>query len=57
MFPFPRGRAIVVVVHGSPEATIISDDHGKGKRGGSFADEMITDGAKTTATTERGMRQ
>jgi hypothetical protein len=52
-----RGGAIVVVVHGSPEATIISDDHGEGKRGGSFADEMITDGAKTTATTERGMRQ
>ena len=52
-----RGGAIVVIVHGSPEATIISDDRGEGKRGGSFADETITDGAKTTATTERGMRQ
>jgi hypothetical protein len=52
-----RGGAIVVIVHGSPEATIISDDRGEGKRGGSFADKTITDGAKTTATTERGMRQ
>jgi hypothetical protein len=52
-----RGGAVVVVVHGSPKATIISDDRGKGKRGGSFADKTITDGAKTTATTEQGMRQ
>jgi hypothetical protein len=52
-----QGRAVVVVVHGSPEATIISDDRGEGKQGGSFADKMIRDGAKTTATTERGMRQ
>ena len=36
---------------------IISDDRDEGKRGGSFADKTITDGAKTTATTERGMRQ
>jgi hypothetical protein len=50
-----RGGAVVVVVHGSPEATIISDDRGEGKRGRSFADKTITDGAKTTATTERGM--
>ncbi len=57
IFPFPRGRAIVVVVHGSPEATIISDDRDEGKRGGSFTDETIMDGAKTTATTEWGMRQ
>jgi hypothetical protein len=40
-----------------PKATIISDDRGKGKRGGSFADKTITDGAKTTATTEQGMHQ
>jgi len=52
-----RGRTVVVVVHDSPEATIISDDRGGGKRGGSFVDETITDGAKTRATTERGMRQ
>jgi hypothetical protein len=52
-----RGQAVVVVVHGSPEATIISDDRGEGKWGGSFADETITDGAKTTATTELGMHQ
>jgi hypothetical protein len=39
------------------EARIISDDRGEGKRGGSFADETITDGAKTTAMMERGMRQ
>jgi hypothetical protein len=52
-----RGRAVVVVVHGSPEATIISNDRGEGKWGGSFADETITDGAKTTATTELGMHQ
>jgi hypothetical protein len=52
-----QGGAVVVVVHGSPEATIISDNRGEGKRGGSFADETITDGAKTRATTERGMRQ
>jgi len=52
-----RGRAVVIVVHGSPEAMIISDYRSEGKRGGSFADETITDGAKTTAKTERGMRQ
>jgi hypothetical protein len=52
-----QGEAVVVVVHGSPEATIIINDRGEGKRGGSFVDETITDGAKTTATTERGMRQ
>jgi hypothetical protein len=52
-----RGGAVVVVVHGLPKATIISDDRGKGKRGGSFADKTITDGAKTTATTEQGMHQ
>ncbi len=52
-----RGRAVIVVVHGLSEARIISDDRGEGKRGGSFADETITDGAKTTAMTERGMRQ
>jgi len=52
-----RGRAVTVVVHGLPKATIISDDRGEGKRGGSFADEMITDEAKTTATMERGIRQ
>jgi hypothetical protein len=50
-----RGGAVDIVVHGSPEATIIGDDRGEGKRGGSFADETITDGAKTMATTERGM--
>ena len=47
-----RGQAIVVVVHGSPEATIIIDDRGEGKRGGSFAGETITDGAKTTAVSD-----
>ena len=52
-----RGGAVVVVVHGSPEAMIISNDRGEGKRGGSFTDETIMDGAKTTATTELGMRQ
>ena len=52
-----RGGAVDIVVHGSPEATIIGDDRGKGKRGGSFADETITDGAKTMATTEWGMHQ
>jgi len=45
-----RGRVAVVVIHGSPEATIISDDRGEGKRGGSVADKTITDGAKMTAT-------
>jgi len=52
-----QGRAVVVVVHGLPEAPIIGDDCGEGKRSGSVADETITDGAKTTATTERGMHQ
>jgi hypothetical protein len=51
-----RGRAIIVIVHGSPEAPIVSNDRGKGRRGRSVADETITDGAKTTTTTERGMR-
>ena len=48
---------VVIVVHGSPEAPIVGDDRGEGGRGRSFADETITDGAKTTATTERGMRR
>ena len=52
-----RGQAIVVVVHGSPKAPIIGDDHGEGKRGGSIADKTITDEAKMTAKTERGMHQ
>ena len=51
-----RGRAVIVVVHGSPEAPIVGDDRGEGGRGGSVADETITYGAKTTAT-ERGMRR
>jgi len=40
-----RGRAVIVVVHGSPKAPIIGDD----------CDE--TDGAKTMATMERRMRR
>ena len=52
-----RGGAVVVVVHGSPEAPIAGDDCGEGGRGGSVADETITDGATTAATTERGMRR
>ncbi len=55
-----RGGAVVVVVHGSPEAPIAGDDRGEGGRCGSVADETITDGATTaatTATTERGMRR
>ena len=51
-----RGGAVVVVVHGSPEAPIAGDNRGEGGRGGSVADETITDGA-TTATTEQGMRR
>ena len=50
-----RGRAVIVVVHGSPKAPIVGDDHGEGGWGGSVADETIADGVKTTATTERGM--
>jgi hypothetical protein len=41
-----QGGAVVVVVHGSPEATIISDDRGEGKRGGSFADKRSRTGRK-----------
>ena len=53
-----RGQAIaVVVVQGSPEAPIAGDDRGEGGRGGSVTDETITDGARTAATTERGMRR
>ena len=51
-----QGRAVVVVVHGSPEAPIVGNDRGEGGRGGSVADKTTTDGAKT-ATTERGMRR
>ncbi len=51
-----RGRAVVVVVHGLPEAPIVGDDRGEGGRGGSVTDKTITDGAKTMAT-ERGMRR
>ena len=32
-----RGGAVVVVVHGSPEAPIAGDDRGEGGRGGSVA--------------------
>jgi hypothetical protein len=46
-----RGGAVVVVVHGSPEAPIAGDDRGEGGQGGSVADETITDGATTAATT------
>ncbi len=48
-----QGRAVVVVVHGSPKAPIVGDDCGEGGRRGSVADETITDGAKTTATTKQ----
>ncbi len=51
-----QGGAVVVVVHGSPEAPIARDDRGEGGRGGSVADETITYGATTAATTEQGMR-
>ena len=51
-----RGGAVVVVVHNSPEAPIAGYDHGEGGRGGSVADETITDGVTTAATTKRGMR-
>ncbi len=51
-----QGRAVIVVVHGSPKVPIVGKDHGEGGRGGSVADETITDGAKMTAT-ERGMRR
>ena len=50
-----RGGAVVVVVHGSPEAPIAGDDRVEGGRGGSVADETLTDGATAAATTERGM--
>ena len=50
------GQAVVAVVHGSPQAPIVGDDCNEGQRGGSVADETITDGVKTMATTERGMR-
>jgi hypothetical protein len=54
-----RGGAVVVVivVQGSPVAPIAGDDRGEVGRGGSVADETITDGATTAATTERGMRR
>ena len=52
-----RGGAVIVVVHGSPEAPIAGDDRGESGRGGSSAEEKITDGATTAATTERGMRR
>ena len=51
-----RGRAVIVVVHGSPEVPIVGNDRGKGGRGRSVADEKIMERAKTTATMERGMR-
>jgi hypothetical protein len=52
-----RGGAVVVVIHGSPEAPIAGDDRGEGGRGGSVADETITDGVTMAGTTERGMRR
>ena len=50
-----RGRAVNVVVYGSPEAPIVGEDRGEGGRGGFVADKRITDGVRTSATTERGM--
>ncbi len=52
-----QGGAVVVVVHGSPEAPIAGDDRGEGGQGGSVVDEIVTDGATTAATTERGMHR
>ena len=49
------GQVFVVVVQCSPEAPIAGDYRGEGGRGGSIADETITDGARTTTTMERGM--
>jgi hypothetical protein len=50
-------KAVVVVVHGSPEVPIVGNDRGEGGWGGSVADKTITDGARTTATMERGMHR
>jgi hypothetical protein len=50
-----RGRAFVVVVHGSPEAPIVGNNRGEGGWGGSVTGKTIRDGAKMTAMTERGM--
>ena len=50
-----RGQAVVVVAHSLPETPIFGDDRGEGGRGGSVADDRITDGASTLATTERGI--
>ena len=40
-----------------PEVLIVGDDRSEGGRGGSIADETITDRAKTMAMTERGIRR
>ena len=52
-----QGRAIVIIVHGLPEASIVGNNCGEGGQGGSVADETIMYRAKTMATTERGMRR
>jgi hypothetical protein len=52
-----RGGAVVVVVHGSPEVPITGDDRVEGGRGGSVADETLTDRATAAAPTEWGMRR
>ena len=50
-----EGEPALLSSMAQPEAPIIGDDRGEGGRGGSVADERITDGARTSATTERGI--
>ncbi len=47
--------AVVVAVHGLPEAAIVGDHRVEGGQGRSVADERIMDESRTSATTERGI--
>jgi hypothetical protein len=48
----PVGSSLTSLSDGSPEGPIVGDNRGKGRLGGSVADETTTDRVRTTATTE-----
>jgi len=53
----PPGSSLSLSSDGSPEGLIVGDNCGKGRWGGSVADETTKDRARTTATTEQGIHR
>ena len=48
----PAGSSLTLLSDSSPEGPIVGDNRGKGRLGGSVADETTTDRVRTMATTE-----